>query len=54
MLISIKIPRNLVSFSGSDKPRIWLLGCFGVNGPLRKYFSLYQAVSQREGERREK
>ena len=32
----------------------WLAGCFGFNGPLRKYFSLYRAVSQREGERSEK
>ena len=32
----------------------WLVGCFGLNGPLRQYFSLYQAVSQREGERKEK
>ena len=32
----------------------WLVGCFGFNGPLRRYFSLYQAVSQREGERGEK
>ena len=24
-----------------------------LNGPLRQYFSLYRAVSQREGERRE-
>ena len=32
----------------------WLVGCFGFNGPLRQYFSLYQAVSQREGERVEK
>ena len=31
----------------------WLVG-FGFNGPLRQYFSLYQAVSQREGERGEK
>ena len=31
-----------------------LVGCFGFNGPLRQYFSLYQAVSQREGERKEK
>ena len=31
-----------------------LVGCFGLNGPLRQYFSLYQAVSQREGERKEK
>ena len=26
----------------------WLVGCFGLNGPLRQYFSLYRAVSQRE------
>ena len=24
----------------------FLVGCFGFNGPLRQYFSLYQAVSQ--------
>ena len=28
-----------------------LVGCFGFNGPLRQYFSLYRAVSQRKGER---
>ena len=28
-----------------------LVGCFGFNGPLRQYFSLYRAVSQREGDR---
>ena len=27
----------------------WLVGCFGFNSPLRQYVSLYQAVSQREG-----
>ena len=32
----------------------WLVGCFGFNGPLRQYFSLYRAVSQRAGERGEK
>ena len=32
----------------------WLVVCFGLNGPLRQYFSLYRAVSQREGERKEK
>ena len=32
----------------------WLVGCFGFSGPLRQYFSLYRAVSQREGEREEK
>ena len=28
-----------------------LLVIFGLNGPLRQYFSLHRAVSQREGER---
>ena len=28
-----------------------LVGCFGFIGPLRQYFSLYPAVSQKEGER---
>ena len=33
----------------------WLVGwLFGFNGPLRQYFSLYRAVSQRERERRER
>ena len=27
----------------------WLVGCFGFSDPLRQYFSLYRAVSQREG-----
>ena len=36
------------------KKHSWLVGCFGFNGPLRQYFSLYRAVSQREGERGEK
>ena len=31
-----------------------MVGCFRFNGPLRQYFSLYRAVSQREGEREEK
>ena len=31
----------------------WLVD-FGFNGPLRQYFSLYRAVSQREGDRGEK
>ena len=26
-----------------------LVCCFGFNGPFRQYFSLYRAVSQREG-----
>ena len=29
----------------------WLVGCLGLNSPLRLYFSLYRAVSQREKEK---
>ena len=29
----------------------WLVGCFWLNGPLRQYFGLYRAVSQREREK---
>ena len=28
-----------------QREKDWLVGCFGLNGPLRQYFSLYQAVS---------
>ena len=38
----------------TENRKSWLVGCFGFNGPLRQYFSLYRAVSQREGEREEK
>ena len=31
-----------------------MVACFGFYGPLRQYFSLYRAVSQREGERGER
>ena len=33
---------------------ISLVICFGLNGPLRQYFSLYRAVSQRVRKKREK
>ena len=26
----------------------WLVGCIGLNGPFRQYFSLYQAVFKKE------
>ena len=41
---------NVVKFKGWELVG-WLVGCFGSNGPLRQYFSLYRAVSQREGEK---
>ena len=38
----------------SEKLLGWLVGCFGLYGHLRQYFSLCRAVSEREGERKEK
>ena len=32
----------------------WLVGYVRLNGPLRQYFSLYRAVSKREGEKKKK
>ena len=46
--------RLLVGRFGLYDPLSWLVGCFGFNGPLIQYFSLYRAVSQRKGEREEK
>ena len=40
--------------AGMPQLDFWLVGCFGLNDPLRQYFSLYRVVSQREGEREEK
>ena len=38
--------------NGLNRQRLdWLVVCFGLNSPLRQYFSLYRVVSQREGER---
>ena len=38
---------------GKDLNPGWLV-VLGFNGPSRQYFSLYRAVSQREGDRGEK
>ena len=32
---------------------IWLVSCLGFNGPLRQFFSLYRAVCQRGGKKRQ-
>ena len=60
MQILLNISGTLPGWSGGAKvlgklpvpgrPLVWLVGWFGFNGPLRQYFSLYRAVSQREGE----
>ena len=51
--LGIVFDRKLV-YSSHQIATSWLVGCFGFNGPLRQYFSLYRAVSQREGERGER
>ena len=33
----------------SEQIQGWLVGCFGLNGPLKQYFSLYRAVSTNTG-----
>ena len=44
-----------ISFAGIPRSQVgWLVGCFGFNCPLRQYFSLYRAVSQRKGEEKRK
>ena len=44
-----------LNFNGQDGNYTGLVGwCLGFNSPLGQYFSLYRAVSQREGERGEK
>ena len=48
----VKYAPSFVTFH--DPLRCWLVGCFGFNGPLRQYFSLYRAVSQRKGKREKK
>ena len=52
-----KTPSFTLYWTGVDSFLIrgigWLV-VFGFNGPLRQYFSLYRAVSQREVERKEK
>ena len=45
--LKVNYTRN-ISFPDSS------VGCFGLNGPLRQHFSLNRAVSQREGQRKEK
>ena len=52
MKLTELLPVKEFPFTSSRIPK--LVGCFGFNGPLRQYFSLYRAVSQREGEKGEK
>ena len=47
----IPITNSLLHPNNQSNSDTELVGCFGFNGPLRQYFSLYRAVSQREGDR---
>ena len=53
-LHNIDFSRDRISCNCFFLNQCWLVGCFGLNGTLRQYFSLYRAVCQKEGERREK
>ena len=53
-LTSTRGEETSVSLLYNVTGNVRLVGCFGFNGPLRQYFSVYRAVSQREGERGEK
>ena len=46
-----KILADLVHALGNFYLQNCLAGCFGLNGVLRQYFSLYRAVSQLNEER---
>ena len=39
----MKIKRGVEELD-DEAYQVTLLGCFGVNGPLRQYFSLYRAI----------
>ena len=56
MIVLIKIYDTFIYkiTKGDQNGKRWLVGCFGFNDPLRQYFSLYRAVSKREGERGER
>ena len=44
------LPSGMVEISvlWEGEERSWLVGCFGFNGPLRQYFSLYRTVTKKE------
>ena len=42
---------NKFKFFRICKKNGWLVGCFGFNGPLRKYFSLYRTEREKEERR---
>ena len=57
-LLDTKVNPNMVTAidwsSHTTHDWIWLISYFGFNDPLRQYFSLYRAVSQRGRKKRKK
>ena len=51
---NVSLPKSYLCIIKISIVIFGLLVGFGFNGPLRQYFSLYRAVSQREGERGKK
>ena len=49
-----KLADSFIPCDNDVLPVGWLVVCFGFNGSLRQYFSLYRVVFKREGERGEK
>ena len=45
---------SLFKLGGHITDELGLVGCLGFNDPLRQYFSLYRAVSQRGRKKRQK
>ena len=45
VVLSLRRVVPLAELSPDCDKHGWLVGCFGFNGPLRQYFSLYRAVS---------
>ena len=51
-ILEVQIDLNLNEQAYDDEMMSLVGWLFGFNGPLRQYFSLYRAVSQRDGQRR--
>ena len=49
-----KLADSFIPCDNDVLPVGWLVVCFGFNGSLRQYFSLYRVVFKRKGERGEK
>ena len=45
--IKVHVAKRLNNGNRSSEIKYCFVGCFGLSGPLRQYFSLYRYVSQR-------